>query len=77
MAERGKYWYNYHEYLFSSFMVKFCCCFKKRACYKRKLAKLERHEQASARLESELDINNIIYVHRLSKFMAKITLKKQ
>ena len=74
---RGKYEYGYVEYVLTDLMMKLCCCCSKKPCYERRKQKLERHEEATSRLESELDIVNFIYVHRLSKFMAKLSLKTQ
>ena len=44
VAERGKYWYNYSEYLYTSFLSSCCCCLcKKSAWYNRRLNRLKRH----------------------------------
>jgi hypothetical protein len=44
VSERGKYWFNYPEYLCTSLLSSCCCClFKKSACYKRRLDRLKRH----------------------------------
>ena len=46
VAQRGKYFYNYSEYLLSSYLRIFCCCACSRnyRCLKRRINKLERHE---------------------------------
>ena len=44
VTERGKYWYNYSEYLCTSLLSSCCCCLcKKSAWYKRRLHRLKRH----------------------------------
>ena len=44
VTERGKYWYNYSEYLCTSFLSSCCCCLcKKSAWYNRRLDRLKRH----------------------------------
>ena len=77
VAERGKYYYNYSEYLSVSCLSKFCCCFF-RNCqwYKRRMERLERHEEASEQLANEIDIVKLLYVQRIGQFIAKLILKK-
>ena len=77
VATRGKYWYNYSEFLLANFIRRFCCCCKNMECYGRKINRLQRHIDASKHLENELDIINIIKTHRLSNFLAKMQLHKQ
>lgn len=63
VAERGKYWYNYSEYLFASILDSWCCsCFKKRDCYKRRVKRLRRHEHAFEKLAEEIDVVKLLYV---------------
>ena len=60
VATRGKYWYNFHEYIFANFLVKCFCCTNNWDCHKKRREKLERHLSATAMLEHELDIINVI-----------------
>lgn len=79
VAGRGKYFYNFGEYLSSKLLRSFCRCFgccKGRDWFRRRMKRLERHEHASSKLCREMDIVNLIYVHRLSQFMTKLVLKK-
>ena len=77
VSERGKYWYDYSEYLAIAFCKSFCCCFvSRRDWFKRRLKKLERHEEASERLNSEIDIVKFVYTLRIVHLIAKLTLKK-
>ena len=78
VAERGKYFYNYSEYLLSLILRFFCCCCasNKDGCLKRRMAKLERHEAASERLANEIDIVKLLYLQRISTFLSKLMLKK-
>ena len=77
VAGRGKYFYNYTEYLYSNFLKLLCsCCCKKKDCFKRRMKRLERHENASEKLCKEMDIVNFIYVRRLSQFISKMVLDK-
>ena len=54
IAERGKYFYGYTDYLVSSLARCFCsCCCANRgpgSWYARRMSKLDRHEKASERL---------------------------
>ena len=44
VAERGRYWYGYSEYLCTSFLSSCCCCLcKKSPWYNRRLDRLKRH----------------------------------
>lgn len=44
VAERGKYWYNYSEYLSISLLNSFCCCFvSSRKWFTKRYEKLKRH----------------------------------
>ena len=77
VAERGRYWYNYKEYLAIWFLNSFCCCLcKNRNWFQRRLRRLERHEAASQKLADEIDIVKLLYVQRICEFMAKLMLKK-
>ena len=78
VAERGKYFYNYSEYLLSLIFRFFCrcACSRSRTWYKRRISKLERHEIASERLANEIDIVKLLYLQRISSFLAKLMLKK-
>ena len=77
VAERGKYFYNYSEYLFAGASRFFCsCCCKKKAWYKRRVEKLERHKAATEKLSEEIDIIKFIYVLRTGQFISKLFLNK-
>ena len=57
VSERGKYFYNYSEYLLSWILSSCCCC----ACgktdwYHRRVKRYERHETAREKLAEEIDI---------------------
>ena len=49
VAERGKYHYNYCEYLWTSLLRCLCCCRSKggSGCMGTRVKRLERHETAS------------------------------
>ena len=77
VAERGKYFYHYSDYMLTWFLRSFCCCFFKNSpWFERKIEKLERHEQASEKLAEEIDIVKLLQNQRLGLFMAKLILKK-
>lgn len=77
VAERGKYWYNYTDYLSVICLSSFCCCLvSKREWFQRRIKRLKRHQDASERLSKEIDIVKILYSHRISQLVAKLTLKK-
>ena len=77
VQERGKYWYDYSEYLCTSLMRYCCCCLcGKSAWYKRRIQKLERYEAASEKLNNEIDIVKLLYVQRVGQFIAKLILNK-
>ena len=56
VAKRGKYFYNYSDYCFSTILRALCCCCRSKGCCERRLKKLERFETASDRLAHEIDI---------------------
>ena len=77
VARRGKYWYNYSEYLLASLLSSCCCaCFKERQCVKWRTKKLQRHERAYEKLADEIDIVKLLYVQRVGQFIAKLVLRK-
>lgn len=77
VAERGRYFYEYREYLVTNFLKSLCCCLVNgRDWYERRLVRLQRHQEASDRLKDEVDIVKLLYVQRLSQFLAKIKLSK-
>ena len=77
VAERGKYWYDYSEYLSVTCLSSFCCCLvSKSDWFQRRMKRLKRHQEASERLGKEIDIVKILYSHRISQLVAKLTLKK-
>ena len=78
VASRGKYFYYYSEYLLMCFLRTFCCCFcsESRPCYRRRMERLKRHEEACEKLDSEVDIVKLLYVQRVGSFIAKLILKK-
>ena len=77
VAQRGKYWYTYSEYLWASLLSSWCCCmFKNRKCSKRLIRRLQRHSEAYDKLVEEVDIVKLLYVQRIGQFMAKLLLKK-
>ena len=48
VAERGRYWYTYSEYLAVWFLNTCCCCFCSRSSwFQKRIERLERHEAAS------------------------------
>ena len=77
VAERGKYWYSYSEYLLASLLVSYCCtCFKDHSCIKRRSKRLKRHKYAYEKLANEIDIVKLLYVQRVGQFIAKLFLRK-
>ena len=77
VAERGKYFYNYYEYLLAGLLKScFCCCFRGSTCYEQRLKKLNRHELAKERLSSEIDVVKLLYIQRLAAFIAKLFLRR-
>ena len=77
VAERGKYFYTYSEYRFTAFLRSFCRCWlKESACYKSRLARIERHEEAQEKLSEEIDIIKIISMLRIGQFLSKLILRK-
>ena len=76
VAERGKYFFNYSEYLVSLIIRSVCCCCHRGPWFKRRIKKLERHEAASQRLADEIDIIKLLSTQRIGQFMSKLVLKK-
>jgi len=77
IAKRGKYFYDYSEYLLALVLRFFCCCACCLSCAwnKKRVSKLERHEKASERLADEIDIVKLLHLTRISSFLAKLMLK--
>ena len=66
VAKRGKYFYNYSEYLLASFMKSCCsCCCRGSAWYEHRTKKLQRHMDAKDSLNNEIDIVKLMYVQRV------------
>ena len=64
VASKSKYWYSYYEYLYDS-LIKLCCCCKctkNRVCFKKRMRKLERHQDACEKLDKELDVVKFLKV---------------
>ena len=77
VAERGKYFYSYSESRFTKLLNTFCsCCLKNKAWFKRRIERLERHEEASEKLAAEVDVVKFIYILRTGKFISKLMLNK-
>ena len=78
-ADRGKYFYDYSEYLLALLFRFFCCftCCHSSAWHKKRVSKLERHEKASERLANDIDIVKLLYLTRISSFLAKLMQKSQ
>ena len=74
-VQNGKYFYNYSEYLLAISLRALCCCCTK-LWPKMITKKLERHEIAREKFANEIDIVQLLYVQRIARFMAKLTLKK-
>mmetsp|Transcript_7522 Transcript_7522/g.9091 ORF Transcript_7522/g.9091 Transcript_7522/m.9091 type:complete len:138 (+) Transcript_7522:77-490(+) len=77
VTEKGRYFYDYREHLCVSFLKTFCCCLaREKDCFKRRLRRLERYEEASEKLKDELDITKLLYLQRIGELVAKLFLKK-
>ena len=77
VAERGRYWYAYSEYMLIWFLNSYCCCFCRRCnWFQRRMSKYERHKAATQKLAGEFDIVKLLYVQRIGQFLAKLILKK-
>ena len=75
VATRGKYWYNFHEFLLAQLLAKCCCCLRNLEFYKSRQLRLKRHLDATKSFESELDIINVIHNQRLTQFLTKLRLR--
>ena len=77
VAKRGKYFYNYSDWWFSSF-TRCMCCFKccRVGCIDSRISKIERHEEASKKLNAEIDVVTLLQGLRTGSFVAKMVLKK-
>jgi len=77
VADRGRYFYRYEEYMFIWLLKQCCCCFLSNSkWFETKLKRLDRHEEASEKLANEIDIVKLIYVQRVGQFIAKLILNK-
>ena len=74
IAQRGDYSYSYSEYMWARLTRSFCCCEAARKSVR--IAKLERHEKATAKLVEEIDILKWLSLQRIDEFTADMSLKK-
>ena len=72
----GRYHYTFLEMIFASVIKKFCCFFKKFKCYKKRNARLSRHQAAEERLSKELDVFSVLKLLRLTEFISMVRLKR-
>lgn len=71
VSERGKYFYNYSEYVFAKWLSCWCCCLNLK-WMERRVKKLERHEAASKKLAKEVDICKLVQNQRMTQFLSKL-----
>ena len=76
LSMSGRYNYPYKEYQSTKFMLRFCCCFKKRACYKRREQRYKRQKLAEEQLAKETDFFKFLKLLRISNFTSKVGVRK-
>ena len=78
VIERGKFYYQYREYIGTWLLSRLCCCLLKRESlwWKRRQFRYTRYETAEPRLNEEIDILKYLQTQRLSEFISKLILRK-
>ena len=77
VTESSPYSYGYPEYFLFSLLSLTCGrCLRTQECFKRRLNRINRYEDASERLENELDIVKLVKSMRILDFIARVVLKK-
>ena len=78
VAERGRYFYDYREYMVTVLLASICCCFTSRckSWFDYKVKRMERYQEASNRLTDETDIVKLLYILRLNQFIATSSMKR-
>ena len=77
MAEKGKFYYRYSEYI-TTWLLSLCCCcmFDRESTWWRKRKfEYDRYEKAVDKLNKQIDIVKFVEKQRLSEFMARLFLK--
>ena len=70
------YQYGYVEYLGTWLILKLCCCFKKKACFKKREMRYMRHQLAEEQVAKETDFFRFLKLLRVTNFLKKINLRK-
>ena len=77
VSHQARFMYNYVEFRFISIFNKFCyCCCKRLKCFQERKLRLERYQEASDKLNNEMDIAELIRSIRASDFVSQVYLKK-
>ena len=76
LESRGRYNYPYDEFMSTWIIMKLCCCFKRKPCYKRRLKRYYRHEAATEQLSKETDFFKFLRLLRVTEFMSKVFMRK-
>ena len=76
IAQQNEYRYSYVDRMLDSILVLFRCCCKDKTWFKKRVAKLERHNSAADKLTNEFDIVELTQNVRLGKFLSKLMLKR-
>ena len=78
VIERGKFYYNYGEYIWTWFLASVCCCCinKKSKWWRVREFKYNRYQKAVEQLQEEIDIQKHVSTQRLTTFLGKLILRK-
>ena len=76
LESRSRYSYPYDEFMTTWLLMKLCCCFKRRPCYKRRQKRYYRHEVARAQLAKETDFFKFLKLLRVTDFLSKNVMRK-
>ena len=77
MAEKGKFYYRYSEYI-TTWLLSFCCCCKssrESTWWRKRKFEYDRYEKAVDKLNQQIDIVKFVESQRLAEFMSRLFLK--
>ena len=77
VAQRSQYTYSFKEFMTTKLM-RGCCasCCKRRVAESKRVARFERHQKATERLQDELNFVKLIRNLRVSEFISRLLLKR-
>jgi len=73
---RKAYKYNYNSFWIAGCLKDYCCCFKNMDCHKKRVERLDLHDESVNRMQTETDIVGMVRSLRLVDFNLRTQLKQ-